>query len=802
MKSTRSLSPRVFTLLTALSLSVRAVPEGPPRPDSEAVPNGLASSEWTTLRAAIEAGRHSFRPVAGGWQAQNPGQQWITTFDRRGFVAQPQGGGWTWGLELLSYGFGTNQYTLGGTPAVKADGPRLSYQWNVAVQEWFLNDPRGLEHGFTVNQRPEHGEPSDLSLTLATRGTLRPVVTADRLGVLFQNPDGATELNYTGLKAWDADGKTLPSHFEAVGKTDVRLLVNERGARYPITIDPLAQQAYLKPASVGISQREDRFGSSVAVSGDTVVVGAPFEGSGTLGVNSTPDESASLSGAAYVFVRRAGGWTQEAYLKPAAVGTSQAFDTLGRSVAISGDTVVVGAPNEASSTTGVNSVPDEKAGTAGAAYVFTRRAGLWTQQAYLKPAAVGTSQERDLFGSSVSVSGDTVVVGAPGEASSTTGIDSMPNEKANASGAAYVFTRSAEAWTQQAYLKPAAVGTSQLNDAFGISVAVSGDSLIVGAYWENSSTMGVNSQPNESAAFAGAAYIFARNAGVWAQQAYLKPADVGTSQAGDRFGNAVAILGDTAVVGAPFESSSSLGVNSTPNESASRAGAAYIFGRRAGEWTQEAYLKPAAVGSTQANDNFGISVAISGDTVVVGANGEDGSTTGVDSTPNEVFFSNSGAAYTFVRGGAGWKQQAYLKPAAVGTSQADDGFGISVAISGDTVVVGALQEASSSLGVNSTPNENAKNAGAAYVFSGFGSVVESPFVITSIVDTGVAIRISFPTVTGRIYTLLQSPTADLGTWVIAPGQSEVSGNNAEQDFLVPGPVETVPTRFYRVEYEP
>ena len=214
------------------------------------------------------------------------------------------------------------------------------------------------------------------------------------------------------------------------------------------------------------------------------------------------------------------------------------------------------------------------------------------------------------------------------------------------------------------------------------------------------------------------------------------------------------------------------------------------------------YLKPAAVGSAQANDNFGISVAISSDTVVIGAPSEDGGTTGVNSTPTEVFFSNSGAAYTFVRGAGGWKQQAYLKPAAVGTSQADDGFGTSVAISGDTVVVGALQEASSTLGVNSTPNENAKNVGAAYAFSGFGSAVEKPFVITSITYVEAAIRISFPTVTGKIYTLLQSQTAGPGTWFVAPGQSEVSGNNAEQDFLVPGPVEAVPARFYRVQYEP
>ncbi len=141
---------------------------------------------------------------------------------------------------------------------------------------------------------------------MATRGTLHPRVSADALGVLFQDTTGATVLNYTGLKVWDADGKVLASHF-APAEGGVRLLVEERGARYPLTIDPIAQQAYLKPAPDGALQAGDSFGYSVAVSGDTVVVGAPTEDSSTTGVNSTPDESAPDAGAAYVFVRSAGG---------------------------------------------------------------------------------------------------------------------------------------------------------------------------------------------------------------------------------------------------------------------------------------------------------------------------------------------------------------------------------------------------------------------------------------------------------------------------------------------------------------
>ncbi len=215
------------------------------------VPEGLAKSDWSSIRAAYEAGRHAFQPIEGGWQARNPGQQWTTKFDRRGFVAQPREGDWQWGLELRSYGFGEQQTAVGGTPAVKAEGQRLSYDWDRTVQEWFHNDQRGLEHGFTVKSRPASAPPltshdSPLTFHLGVRGTLSAHVSPDALGVEFHDGAGATVLNYSGLKVWDADGKVLTSRFEAAGEKAVRLLVDERGARYPLTIDPIAQQSYLK----------------------------------------------------------------------------------------------------------------------------------------------------------------------------------------------------------------------------------------------------------------------------------------------------------------------------------------------------------------------------------------------------------------------------------------------------------------------------------------------------------------------------------------------------------------------------
>jgi hypothetical protein len=264
--------------------------------------------------------------------------------------------------------------------------------------------------------------------------------------------------------------------------------------------------------------------------------------------------------------------------------------------------------------------------------------------------------------------------------------------------------------SQQAYLKASNAGR---DDQFGTRVAVSGAIVVVGAPAESSGSSGVNSTPNEDAFNAGAAYVFVRNgaqgAPAWSQQAYLKAANPG---AGDRFGWSVAVSGMSIVVGARGEDSSS-GVNAIPNEAAENAGAAYVFVRSGTIWSQQAYLKASNPG---VNDWFGWSVAFSGDSVVIGAAGEDSSSSGVNATPNEAA-PEAGAAYVFVRSGAqgapAWSQQAYLKAANPGV---EDNFGWSVAVSSDSVVIGASGEDSSSSGVNSTPNEAAPEAGAAYVF--------------------------------------------------------------------------------------
>jgi hypothetical protein len=191
----------------------------------------------------------------------------------------------------------------------------------------------------------------------------------------------------------------------------------------------------------------------------------------------------------------------------------------------------------------------------------------------------------------------------------------------------------------------------------------------------------------------------------------------------DSFGVSVAVSGDTVLVGAWDEASNATGVNGDQaDNSAVQAGAAYVFARNGTTWSQQAYLKAS---NTDAHDAFGIQVAVAGDTVVVGAPSESSSATGVDGDQEDNSAGAAGAAYVFVRNGTTWSQQAYLKAS---NTNASDGFG-GVAVSGDTVVVGAIGESSNATGVNGDQTDNsAMFAGAAYVFTGLGPPTSIPLL--------------------------------------------------------------------------
>ena len=462
---------------------------------------------------------------------------------------------------------------------------------------------------------------------------------------------------------------------------------------------PSSDSPYLKASN---TEAADRFGRSVAVSGDTIVVGAVQEDSSATGVNGNQsDNSVPDSGAAYVFVLGGLTW-QQAYLKASNTGR---YDRFGNDVAISGDTIVVGASDENSSSAGVGGdQSDESAPDSGAAYVFVRSGFTWSQQAYLKAS---NAESSDLFGS-VAISGDTVIVGAPYEGSSATGVNGdQSNNSAPRSGAAYVFVRSGGTWSQEAYLK---ASNTESGDEFGTSVAISGDTVVIGARDEDSSSTGVGGdQSDNGAQQSGAAYVFVRSGSTWTQEAYLKASNTG---AGDHFGHSVAISGETIVVGAPFEESSATGVDGDQSDnSAEVSGAAYVFVRSGSIWSQRAYLKAS---NTERDDGFGISVAISGDRIVVSAPWERSSATGVDGDQSDNSAEASGAAYVFVRSGSTWAQEAYLKAY---NAEAYNEFGCAVAVSGETIAVGAPEECSSATGVGGDQSDNgAPGSGAVYVF--------------------------------------------------------------------------------------
>ncbi len=421
-------------------------------------------------------------------------------------------------------------------------------------------------------------------------------------------------------------------------------------------------------------------------------------------------------------------WSQQAYVK---ASNAEGNDNFGTSVAISGNTMVVGAGGEDSNqttiTNGSTASADNLASHAGAAYVFVRSGSTWTQQAYLKAS---NAESDDYFGTSVAIDDDTIVVGASEEDSNqttiTNGSTASADNSASAAGAAYVFVRSGSgsSWSQQAYLKAA---NAESGDNFGISVAISGDTIVVGAEAEASNqttiTNGSTASANNSASGAGAAYVFTRSGSSWSQQAYLKAPN---AEADDLFGHSVAISGDTIVVGANTESSSQTtvtnGSTASADNSASEAGAAYVFVRSGTNWSQQAYLKAPNTGT---GDNFGVSVAISGDTLVVGADNEDSNqttiTNGSTASADDSMVA-PGAAYVFVRSGSTWSQQAYLKASNTGNG---DIYGYSVAISGNTIVVGAHQEDSNQTTItnssSASSDDSASQAGAAYVYTRSGN---------------------------------------------------------------------------------
>ena len=351
---------------------------------------------------------------------------------------------------------------------------------------------------------------------------------------------------------------------------------------------------------------------------------------------------------------------------------------------------------------------------------------LWSHQAYLKAP---NNSNGDIFGNSVAISGDTIAVSAVNEDSTTTSIIngsdlSSTNNAGNNNGAVYVFTRSGSTWSHQAYLK---APNNSNEDYFGSSVAISGDIIAVSAIYEDSTTTSIIngsdlSGTNDSGTDNGAVYVFTRTGSTWSHQAYLKAPNNSND---DYFGSSVAISGDTIAVGAPGEASTTTSIIngsdlSSTNNAGNNNGAVYVFTRSGSTWSHQAYLKAP---NNSNLDVFGNSIAISGDTIAVGANNEDSTTTsiinGSDLSSTNNAGNNNGAVYVFTRSGSTWSHQAYLK--APNNSNLDV-FGNSIAISGDTIAVGARLEDSTTTEIIhgsdlSGTNDSGDNNGAVYVFT-------------------------------------------------------------------------------------
>jgi hypothetical protein len=322
-------------------------------------------------------------------------------------------------------------------------------------------------------------------------------------------------------------------------------------------------------------------------------------------------------------VRTGTTWTQQATL---IAGDGATDDRFGASVALSGDTALVGAPG--------HDIAGKQ--NAGAAYVFVRSGGSWTKQAKLTGDYVHFGAES--FGTAVALEGDTALIGAPLHNGVT-----FPWV-----GAAYVFTRSGASWTQQSYLVLSDPGG---NIAFGSSVALSGDTAVIG-------TPNWGRYADEAK---GTAYVYVRTGTTWNQQQRLMASDAAVY---DYFGGAVAVSGNTALVGAAGRGAQWSTIEDH--------GGVYVFERSGSVWTERAVW----TGDTSIHNVFGTSLALSGDTALVGA--PQANANWGPAGPGHV--------WVFTRSGGLWAQQSLLS-ASDGVQGA--AFGISVALSGDTYLVGA-----------------------------------------------------------------------------------------------------------------
>jgi hypothetical protein len=601
-------SPATFTD-RAVS-NVQLTEPMPSLTNQEAVDYLKQSGMDRSLYDAVSAARHNVEHDRGRLIASNHANDLKAEFNNAGLQLESASTNENWqsAWQLRSIGYGDHQVMV-PHGEITSNGQRVEISRKESnLVEWYENRPNGLEHGFTLARRvnSEQDASQALRLVIDVRGGLRVKAESSGQGLILTDEKNNEILRYKNLKVWDADNREQIARM-MVSDDQVLLEVEEENARYPLTIDPtFVEAAKLVPSD---GAEFDLFGQSIAISGDTVVVGANAD-----------DDNGTNSGSAYVFVRSGGNWTLQQKLVPAGVETEDRFggwvdidgdtivaassldDDLGnnagaayvfvrngtvwsqqqklvasdgadgdqfsqQAVAISGDTIICG-----------NGGDDDNGIVAGSAYVFVRNGSVWTEQQKLLPSDAAT---QDLFGTTADIDGNTIIVGAYGN-----------DDNGSSSGSAYIFVRNGTVWTEQQKLL-ASDGTA--GDFFGHNVAISGDSVVVGAYIDDA-----------NGAESGSAYVFVRNGTIWSQQQKLLPSDPGT---GDRFGQAIAISGDTVVIGAYLN-----------NDLGNDSGSAYVFARSGAVWSEQQKLLPS---DGTENDAFGVRLTVEGDTIAVASFGDD-----------------------------------------------------------------------------------------------------------------------------------------------------------------------------------
>ncbi|MEK7950058.1 EF-hand domain-containing protein [Luteolibacter soli] len=574
------------------------------------------------------------------YYAHHPKQRLTVRFKPQGISIRPSGRG-DWNLAMTSASAGEGSM-------ISTHGTRAEYRHPDGLVEWFENRAEGIEHGFTV-ARPPGGAKEGLSLTVKLAG-MTPEAAGESSDLLLRSADGVARLCYSGLKVWDAEGDALPATMQASG-SDILIAVNDHGATYPVTVDPVitTYREKIEMAEPGLGDSHNQFGRALAFDGETALVGVPEDN--TL--------SGEHSGSVYVFRRNGGAWVQEAWLTPSDDG-GIGYKTFGAAVVLQGDTAFIGAPGFVAG--------GDTTAMRGGVHVFTHTGSTWTLRTVIA-GAEGTARED--FGWSLAVSGTTLLVGAPGDTAY------FPSNT-DLHGSAFVFEKSGESWNQTAKLI-APDGADQ--DLFGAAVALDGDRAIVSAPDDDEG----------GGMMEGSVHAFTKSAGNWSHVQMIRATGTGYNAA---FGSAIALEGDTLLVGAPL----------ADGPGRAYEGGVFEFTASGGSWSMKGRLSPAMDGVI----GFGRSVLLNGGQAIVGA-------------PGWELYSPSpaGSVHFFQRSGNAWSES---EPLLAPNGYQGDTFGFPLVLGGQNLLVGMGS-------AGSYANYTINGAECVHVFSGSGGTWQPEAVL-------------------------------------------------------------------------